>query len=210
VWDLPSPKSSGITSAVIGVWQLGTILSVSTGSPFTATVGAGGDPLGTGYNGDFSMDFATILPNCNPIHGGVNYLNLRCFSLPFAPASFASQCAGFPGAVQPPPSGMVYCSNLLGNAGRNTLYGPSLATVDLSMFKNFPVPRISETFRIQFRAELINVLNHPNFGSPGFLNPAGQNNSIFDATGAPMATAGVLNSTSTSSRQIQFGVKIIW
>jgi hypothetical protein len=82
--------------------------------------------------------------------------------------------------------------------------------VDASLFKNFAIPRVSDTFRIQLRAEFFNVLNHPNLGAPGFLNAAGQNNSIFDATGAPLANAGVLNSTSTSSRQIQFGAKIVW
>src|SRR2546429_6989960 len=40
-------------------------------SPFTATLGAGGDPLGTGFNGDFSMDFPNITKGCDPIHGGV-------------------------------------------------------------------------------------------------------------------------------------------
>ena len=45
------------------------------------------DPLGTGFNGDFSMDFASLIPGCNPIHGGVNYLNTNCFTPPTAPAS---------------------------------------------------------------------------------------------------------------------------
>src|SRR5450432_4315101 len=83
IWDIPSPTTSNrFMSAVIKGWEMGTIVNASSGSPFTATVGGGGDPLGTGFNGDFSMDFANLTPGCNPIHGGVNYLNLNCFSVP--------------------------------------------------------------------------------------------------------------------------------
>src|SRR2546429_6595099 len=72
-------------------------------SPFTATLGAGGDPLGTGFNGDFSMDFPNITKGCDPIHGGVHYLNLNCFTLPTEPTSFVG-CApnSFPGAPAAP------------------------------------------------------------------------------------------------------------
>ncbi len=51
------------------------------------TVGDGNDPLGTGFNGDFTTNFAGLLPGCNPIHGGVNYLNTACFTPPTAPTS---------------------------------------------------------------------------------------------------------------------------
>jgi Carboxypeptidase regulatory-like domain/TonB dependent receptor len=205
IWDVPGPKE-GAMSYVLGGWELGTIVTVTTGSPFTPTIGAGGDPLGTGFNGDFSMDFANITKGCNPIHGGVNYLNLNCFGLPQATPDIAAQCTPF-GASSTPIAGT--CANLLGNAGRNSLYGPGLATVDFSIFKNFRVTRISEAFNVQFRAEFFNILNHTNFAAPNFLTD-GNNNSIFDANGNPLQNAGVLASTTTSSRQIQFGLKVIW
>lgn len=210
IWNLPGPKSSGgPLSYALGGWQLGTIISATSGTPFTPTIGAGDDPLGTGFNGDFSMDYASLVKGCNPIHGGNNYLNLNCFALPTAPASFASQCNGFSGIPQLPSGGPVYCSNLLGNAGRNRLYGPGLATVDFSIFKNFRVPRISEAFNIQFRAEAFNILNHTNFSAPNFISD-GNNNSIFNADGTQGGNAGVLASTSTPSRQIQLGLKLLW
>jgi hypothetical protein len=137
-------------------------------------VGGGGDPLGTGFNGDFSMDFANLTPGCDPIHGGVQYLNLNCFTVPNP-------------------------INLLGNSGRNRFYGPGIKTVDLSVFKN---QKVSERLSLQLRAEAFNVLNHPNLAAPNFLNDA--NNSITDPN------AGLLASTSTASRQMQFGVKVIW
>ena len=148
----------------------------------------------------------------------MNYLNTSCFTLPNAPAAFAAaNCipndpvakTGFYNTTLTPPSGNVFCSNLVGNAGRNSLYGPRLATVDFSIFKNFRVTRISEAFNVQFRAEFFNILNHPNFQAPNFLTD-NNNNSIFDQTGAPLSSAGVLGSTTTSSRQIQLGLKVIF
>lgn len=215
IWDVPSPKSSSaFMSHLTSGWELGSIITATTGSPFTPTVGAGDDPLGTGYNGDFSMDFADRVPGCNPIHGGVNYLNAQCFALPQATPAIAAQCGTFgfltPSTSNPggSPGILGTCSNLVGNAGRNSLYGPGLKTVDFSIFKNTRLPKISESFNVQFRAEFFNILNHPNFAAPNFLNDS--NNSIFNADGSATGNAGVIGSTSTSSRQIQLGLKLIW
>lgn len=218
LWDLPSIwKSGGFLSTLTGGWQLGTIVTATSGAPFTVTVGDGNDPLGTGFNGDFSMDFASLLPGCNPIHGGLNYLNTNCFTPPTAPASLPAAttanpygCApsSFPAFAGAPPSGTQFCSNVLGNTRRNQFYGPRLTTVDFSIFKNTKIPSISETFNLQFRAEFFNILNHTNFLSPGFLNAFGQNNSVVDFDGSSLPTA--LNQTSTTSRQIQLGLKVIW
>jgi outer membrane receptor protein involved in Fe transport len=209
IWNVPAPNtSSTFLSYVTSGWQLGSIITATTGSPFTVTVGGGGDPLGTGFNGDFSMDFADRIPGCKAIHGGVDYINVGCFALPNAPASFAGQCTTFKNAAAPPPAGTVYCSNLLGNSGRNSFYGPGLTTVDFSIFKNTRVTKISESFNVQFRAEFFNILNHTNFAAPDFLNSA--NNSAFDETGVPFSNFGHLASTTTTSRQIQLGMKIIW
>ena len=184
IWEIPGPKS-GLASYLAGGWELGTIVTATSGTPFTVTTGGGGDPLNTGFNGDFSMDFPDLVAGCNPIHGGVTYVNTNCFAL--APAV---------------PNGV-----LVGNAGRNRFYGPGLKTVDLSAFKNI---RVIERLKLQFRAEFFNVLNHPNLAAPNFLNDA--NNSVaFDGSGNPIpGSAGVLGSTSTASRQIQLGLKVIF
>ena len=218
IWQVPAPKSSpAFLSRLIGDWEIGSIVTRMTGAPFTATVGGGSDVLGTGFNGDYSMDFASLTPGCDPIHGGVNYLNTGCFTPPTAPASLPAATAAnplgcapnsFPAYASAPPQGQQFCSNVAGNSKRNQLYGPGLVTWDLSLYKNIPVKRISESFNIQFRAEFFNLLNHTNFLSPGFLNTFGQNNSIFDAKGNSLPTA--LNQTSTTARQIQFGLKLAW
>ena len=214
IWEVPGPKS-GTASYLAGGWELGTIITATTGSPFTPTIGGGGDPLGTGFNGDFSMDFANLVQGCNPVQGGVKYLNTKCFALPQATPDIAAQCQPFgfktpnPSKGDPGSAGILgTCTNLVGNAGRNSIYGPGLTTVDFSIFKNTHVPRISEAFNIQFRAEFFNIMNHPNFAAPNFLNDS--NNSIFDASGAPIAKAGVIGSTSTEARRIQLGLKLVW
>jgi len=215
MWNLPSIKNgSRFVSTLTGGWELGTIVTATTGAPFTVTVGDGNDPLGTGFNGDFSMDFASLIPGCNPIHGGINYLNTNCFTPPTAPTSYPIAslanplgCApgSFPNSPVAPPSGTQFCSNVLGNTKRNQFYGPGLTTVDFSVFKN---THITEAVNLQFRAEFFNILNHTNFLSPGFLNTFGQNNSVYDADGTALPTA--LNQTSTTSRQIQLGMKLIF
>jgi hypothetical protein len=133
---------------------------------------------------------------------------VSCFALPTAPTSFASQCSPFLGAAQPAPAGSVYCANLLSNSGRNSFYGPGLTTVDFSIFKNTHVPKISETFNVQFRGEFFNISNHTHFAAPNFLNDT--NNSAFDPTGVPISNFGILGSTATTSRQIQLGLKLMF
>jgi len=98
------------------------------------------------------------------------------------------------------------CFNLRGNAGRNILIGPGLTELDFSVFKNNYIRRISERFNVQFRAEIFNILNHANFAPP--VTP--DNSDIFDGTGAPTGVAGLLSRTTTTAREIQFAVKIIF
>ena len=92
---------------------------------------------------------------------------------------------------------------LRGNLGRNTVIGPGLLNFDFSLFKNNHIKRISDTFNVQFRAEFFNVLNHTNFAPPL------DNRNIFDSAGTPIGNAGLITSTQTPSRQIQFALKII-
>jgi hypothetical protein len=76
--------------------------------------------------------------------------------------------------------------------------------LDVSVFKNNPIRRISEPFNAQFRAEFFNVLNRANFASPT------DNSTVFDQSGKPISSSGLITSTQTTSRQIQFALKFIW
>jgi hypothetical protein len=211
-WELPDLHlHSKAAGWALGGWQLGGVYKASTGQPFTPIFG--GDPLGTKL--DETSEIPSFTPGCGLIDSnfkknanGPIFLKSSCFALPTVPtsslASLPYPCATFPGAVTSAPSGQTYCANLRGNLGRNKLIGPGLSKLDFSVFKNNHVKRISENFNAQFRAEIFNVLNRANFSSPT------DNLNVFDASGKPVDSAGLLTSTQTSSRQIQFALKLIW
>jgi hypothetical protein len=206
IWTLPIPRDKGaFVTGLLGGYQLGGILTAQTGQPFTPLIS--GDPLGTESSDPFDLPDRLTGAGCgNPINPGNpnGYIKTSCFGLPTAPASFSAQCAPFTGAATPAPAGQVYCANLLGNVGRNSVIGPGLVDFDFSLFKNNYIKRISENFNVQLRAEVFNLFNHTNFQLPI------GNSTLFNATGAPVAAAGVINSTSTPSREAQFGVKVIF
>ena len=99
-----------------------------------------------------------------------------------------------PAAFLAPPNN----SGFYGNLGRDTLPGPGLATVDLALLKD---TQLRENLKLQFRAEAFNILNRANFNTPNAI--------VFTPSGVS-PTAGVITSTSTTSRQIQFGLKLLW
>ena len=95
--------------------------------------------------------------------------------------------------LQPPANSGFY-----GNLGRDTLIGPGLATWDFSAVKD---TRLRERLSLQFRAEIFNLLNRANFNTPNLI--------VFTPSGAS-GTAGAITGTSTTSRQVQFGLKLLW
>ncbi|MGC2322942.1 MAG: carboxypeptidase regulatory-like domain-containing protein [Terriglobales bacterium] len=180
IWQVPGPHDEGGVRWLVGGWQIGGIYQVSSGLPFTPKIG--GDPLGLQTAYPFDFPDRILGPGCeSAVNPGnpVNYIKTQCFSFP-TPAT------------------------RMGNAGRNSLIGPGLSNLDLSLFKNNHINRISDSFNIQFRAEFFNVLNHTNFSPPV------TNNNLFSANGAAVTTAGLITSTSTSSRQLQFALKLAW
>ena len=204
-WDVPRLNSlSGPAGWIINGWELGGIYTATDGVPFTATFGTDGDPLG--LNSRDPWDFPNRLtgPGCrtlvNPGNPN-NYIKTQCFAVPTAPsgAFYAANC-------DPTFGTFPQCFNLRGNSGRNILTGPGTSNLDFSVFKNNYVKRISESFNVQFRAEVFNILNRANFAVPATVT----NTDIFDSTGAPNSAAGLLTSTTTTSREIQFALKLIW
>jgi hypothetical protein len=209
-WTAPTPRSlSGAASWLLGGWQLGAIYQANTGTVFTPTFGVDGDPLG--LNSSDPWDFPNRLngPGCqsavNPGHPD-NYIKTQCFTVPAAPsmAYWTANCDRQPLGPGTPLVPFPQCFNLLGNSGRNVLTGPGLSNLDFSVFKNNYIKRISESFNIQFRAEFFNILNRANFQAPIDFSE------LIDSTGAPIPGAGAVDATSTSAREIQFALKLIW
>jgi len=221
-WQLPTRKNaSPFVGFVANGWELGGILKVNDGPPFTPTFGTGGDPSLSGTGDDWAFPNRLTGSGCQSlVHPGNpnNYIKVgrngdtACFAVPTAPASFftgptplcSSDVRWGANAIGDPT--LFQCLNLRGNAGRNIIPGPGLVNLDLSFFKNNPIRRISENFNVQFRAEIFNVLNRANFALP--INP--DDTDIFDETGALSDSAGVITSTATSARLVQFALKVIW
>lgn len=174
-YDLPFGRQSKgrLNRDALQGWSMSGIASMQSGFPFTPQLGY--NPTNNGDSRD------PIRPSLNPAFHGklIEGTSAQYFN----PAAF-----------------IVPVSGTYGNAGRNSLAGPGLATLDASMKKTTP---LTEKASLQFRAEFFNVLNHTNFGTP--------NEVVFSAAGTtPSPSAGVITSTSSSSRQIQFGLKVLF
>jgi hypothetical protein len=165
-------------------WEASGIFFAQNGLPFTPTIA--GDALGLRGTAPYDVPNRIKTGGCA---SGVNsrrangYINLACFTFPSPNANGTT----------------VY-----GNAGRNSLLGPRLGELDFSAMKTTSLSETHENLKLQFRAELYNILNHSNFSPPI------ANRTVFTATGAPLATAGNITTTVTTSRQIQFGLKMIF
>jgi hypothetical protein len=153
-------------------WQLSAVSTLATGQPFSAVIGF--DRARANPQAGTSPERPDLCAgaNNNPILGAPSSY--------FDPAAFCLQPAGY-----------------YGNLGRNTLIGPGIIMVNPSISKQF---RITERLRLQFRTEVFNALNHPNFAIPS-------QRTVFSSSG-PVASAGLITATTTSSRQLQLGLKL--
>ncbi len=183
-YNLPVPaavKMHGFANTILGGWQLGGIYTIQSGGPFTLKIT--GDPADTGStSSEGSLGAPRPMyvdaPGCSPdaITGNINnYIMTQCFAFPK------------PGE--------------LGNLGRNTLHMPTFHDLDFSVFKNQNL--WGEKLRLQFRAEMFNILNNVNF-EPQVLT-------IFDGSGGLISSVGQPHGpTIGTSRQIQFGLKLLF
>ena len=93
-----------------------------------------------------------------------------------------------------------------GNSGRNITVGPGTNQIDLSLFKNIPLPH--EGMRLEFRAETFNLFNHPQFNNPN------ENGATATSATIGIPTAGTLNYAGNpaffqrTSREIQLAMKL--
>lgn len=136
----------------------------------------------------------------NPSNNGDTRNPVRPFANPSfsGPVILGSPTKWFDTNAFLAPSNSVANAGFYGNLGRNTLRGPGLATWDFSTQKD---TKFGERLNLQFRAEIFNLLNRANFNMP--------NEVVFTPQGVS-PTAGVITSTTTTARQVQFGLKLLW
>ncbi len=162
-------------------WQMSGGLTAQSGSPWNVTVGF--DQAGNVVTGSERPNL--VLPADTIMTGNITqWANPAGFSLP-APGT-------------------------LGNLQRDFLTGPGTVDFDYALMKETP---IKEKARLQFRAEFFNLLNHPNFGLPNpaaFAQTPVLVNGQMTSGGAPNPTFGKITTTTTSSRQIQFALKLMF
>ena len=169
----------GWKGTLISGWSLSSIVTLQSGLPLTPQLS-----YNPSNNGDTRNP---VRPFLNPDFKGPIVLG--------KPNQWFN-----PAALIAPPS----ASGFYGNAGRDTVSGPRLATWDFSVLKD---TGIHERVHLQFRAEIFNLLNRANFNTPNlivFTPPTAANPSGLSGT------AAAITSTSTTARQVQFGLKLLW
>ncbi len=183
-YDLPFGSDlGGAVRAIIGGWQVNGILTTASGNPFNVVLGFDRAGQLTRSGGDAQR------PNLKP--GASNNPRLGSPDLWFDPSVFDLAPPGY-----------------FGNLGRNTISAPGLATFDFALIKSF---RISEERSVQFRAEFFNLFNRANFAVPADLE-------IFSGVSRvggrelPVLNPAVgrIEETTTTSRQVQFGLKLVF
>ncbi len=176
------------TEALVSGWSLATIANLFSGFPFSPQLGY--NPTGSGDSRN------PVRPNVNPNFNGALYPQ----------GSTAARVAQYfnPNAFSAPAFGTV------GNVRRDSLVGPGYADWDLSLLKS---TALTERVRMQFRAEVFNVVNHTNLQLPNeVVYSAGptQGTAANQATAPTFGSPGVISATANTSRQIQLGVKILF
>src|SRR5579859_2993999 len=166
VYEIPSIRSMAWTRLVSANWHFSTVYQVQSGMPFTVSVF--GDTANAG----------TTLGE-NPIRA--NYTGQPVFGPGTRIANAWFNTAAF---VAPP-------AFTFGNAGRNSVYGPPLQTLDLALERTFA---LAEKLRFQFRGEAFNALNKTNLGTPNrFVNTP---------------QFGTITMAMTPGREIQLGARL--
>lgn len=152
IWELPFGKgkwiagnASGWVNAMFGGWQLNGIYNFASGRPLALTTGRFLLSQTVASTPDFNGSFSSL--------GGITKGNQITFLSPQEAAAFSNPAAGSAGGLP-----------------RQSFSGPSLFTLDASLFKRFSLAAIREGMAIQFRAEFFNVLNQVAFQAPPGTN----------------------------------------
>ncbi len=202
VWEVPLGKgrqflgsSHGIVNQIFGGWTINSIYTFQSGEPFAVRSGS------FTANGNHESRAGVQLP----VSAQLQYLPGQTFAGPvlFKPVNALTCGVDLTQAFCLPAPGQ-------NGAGRNIFTAPSYWNLDLGFIKTF---RITERFKLQFRTEMFNALNHPNFDNPrdASVGSPSIRSSVFAetccATVAPPSTQQIVQ-TGESARVIQFALKL--
>ena len=168
---------NGPMDYILGQWKLNSIDTFQSGSPFTVNSGTNTEGSGGGtQRANLVPGVSWSVPNPGP-------------SLWFNPAAFTA------------PPAYTY-----GNTGRNIIVGPGTNQIDLSLFKNIPLP-VREGMRLEFRAEVFNLFNKPQFDNPNESGATAGAATIGVAGAGTLTYAGNPAFFQRTSREIQLAMK---
>jgi len=203
-YDLPNVGRNTFVKAVLNHWGIDDRITGRTAFPVTLT----GRTLlqSNGQQYAAGLDFVSGQPvylygdNCTSVLQGLGHLK---------------QGQGCPGGRAINPNAFVNVSSGFGNAPRNFARGFGAWQMDMAVRRDFP---ISESLRLQFRAEAFNIFNHPNFGTvnsfcggqPGI--PGCTNQQFGQATATLASSLGVVSPLYQmgGSRSMQFALKLVF
>jgi hypothetical protein len=209
VWELPVGKgkhflggSHGVVNQILGNWTINSIFTFQTGEPFAIRSGS------FTSNGGHESRAGVV----RFVQADLQYLPGQTFAGPvlFAPVDM-NPATGNPYTCGTNPN-VTFCLPVPGTngAGRNIFTAPSYWNLDLGFIKMF---QISERFKLQFRTEMFNALNHANFDNPrdASVGSPSIRSTLFAqaccAAVAPPSTQTIVQ-TGESSRVIQFALKL--
>ena len=218
IYHLPGLRASNLASKFLNGWWVSSIVTAQTGFPFSPTVASNRSQsaVGSAASDRVNVGTATVAPGQTGPDGTVNTTNQT-----FVPFNSGTVITGNPNqwfnplmfslqSLVPCPNNSALTCGTLGDASRGLLRGPDLTAWDFSLVKDTAVPHMGEQTRLQFRAEFFNILNHANFGMPSGTVFAGSTADRGALSESPVATAGRITTTSTSSRQIQLVLKLLF
>ncbi len=182
------PNSGPFTTHAVSGWTLASIVNISSGFPFSPQLGY--NPTGSGDSRN------PVRPNLNPAFTGQLYpggTTAQRVAQYFNPNAFSAPAAGY-----------------VGNASRDGLTGPNFTDWDLSLLKSTD---LTERARLQFRVEFFNILNHTNLQLPNevvYSTGPTQGTLANQSAVAVLGSPGIISATANTSRQIQFGLKLLF
>ncbi len=230
IYKFPAYNSQkGVLGTALSGWQITGVLTLQSGYPFTPSLQTNFSKSGSSGGSNvvdrpslvpgftyYSVDHGTTPAPCRVATGSTSITYptgtpLGTQQLYFDPCAFY-----LPGTNPANLTSTFTPTGLLGDVGRDSLYGPGMNNVDFSIIKDTPL-KFREGAALEFRAEFFDIANHPNFASPGIAN-SNVAGIALGTSNTPPVSAGVLSqstspgsaSTTTAAREIQLALKLLF
>jgi hypothetical protein len=186
LYSLPNLNSDNAASKIVNGWRLGAVATINSGFPYEPTISTerSFDGIQIAQNPGDHVNLNTTsssLPfNLPTAVGSTTSTPVTYNFIPYNPATVSAAPFGTPQQWFNPLMFGINPLGTLGTAGRDILWGPGLGQLDINITKDTKAGFLGEAGNIEFRAEIFNLLNHPNFALPNAASV--YNTTIISAT----------------------------